>query len=34
MLQAKLPRQPLTDALAAHIRQGFRDVSPTALAAE
>jgi DNA-binding transcriptional LysR family regulator len=34
MLQAKLPRQPLTDALAAHIRQGFRDVPPTALAAE
>jgi DNA-binding transcriptional LysR family regulator len=34
MLQAKLPRQPLTDALAAHIRRGFRDVPPTVLAAE
>jgi len=34
MLKAKRPRQPLTDALAAHIGQGFRAAAPRALAAE
>jgi DNA-binding transcriptional LysR family regulator len=34
MLKAKLPRQPVTDALEAHIRQGFRMATPRALAAE
>ncbi|HUB11856.1 MAG TPA: LysR substrate-binding domain-containing protein [Acetobacteraceae bacterium] len=34
MLKAKVPRQPLTDALAAHILQGFRAAPPRALAAE
>jgi DNA-binding transcriptional LysR family regulator len=34
MLKAKLPRQPMTDALEAHIRQGFRMGTPRALAAE
>ncbi len=34
MLKAKLPRQPVTDALEAHIRQGFRVGTTRALAAE
>ena len=34
MLKARRPRQPLTDALAAHIGQGFRTATPRALAAE
>jgi DNA-binding transcriptional LysR family regulator len=34
MLKAKLPRQPVTDALEAHIRQGFRVGTVPALAAE
>jgi len=34
MLKAKLPRQPMTDALEAHIRQGFRATTARALAAE
>jgi DNA-binding transcriptional LysR family regulator len=34
MLKAKLPRQPVTDALEAHIRQGFRVGTVAALAAE
>ena len=34
MLKAKLPRQPVTDALEAHIRQGFRMGTVRALAAE
>ncbi len=34
MLKAKLPRQPVTDALEAHIRQGFRVGTVRALAAE
>jgi DNA-binding transcriptional LysR family regulator len=34
MLKAKLPRQPVTDALEAHIRQGFRIGTGRAMAAE
>jgi len=34
MLKAKRPREPLTDALAEHIRQGFRTALPRAMAAE
>ena len=34
MLKAKLPRQPMTDALEAHIRQGFRMGTVQTLAAE
>ncbi|HTB48330.1 MAG TPA: LysR substrate-binding domain-containing protein [Acetobacteraceae bacterium] len=34
MLKAKLPRQPLTDALEAHIRQGFQMGTGRAMAAE
>jgi DNA-binding transcriptional LysR family regulator len=34
MLKAKLPRQPVTDALEAHIRQGFRMGTVRAIAAE
>ncbi len=34
MLKAKLPRQPVTDALEAHIRQGFRMGAVRAIAAE
>jgi DNA-binding transcriptional LysR family regulator len=34
MLKAKLPHQPVTDALEAHIRQGFRVGTARALAAE
>ena len=34
MLKAKLPQQPVTDALEAHIRQGFRVTTPRVLAAE
>jgi DNA-binding transcriptional LysR family regulator len=34
MLKAKRPRQPVTDALEAHIRQGFRAGTGQALAAE
>ncbi|HEY3846049.1 MAG TPA: LysR substrate-binding domain-containing protein [Acetobacteraceae bacterium] len=34
MLKAKLPRQPVTDALEAHIRQSFRVGTVSAMAAE
>ncbi len=34
MLKAKLPRQPVTDALEAHIRQGFRAGAAREMAAE
>ncbi len=34
LLKAKLPRQPMTDALEAHIRQGFRMGAVRAMAAE